>query len=618
MSSQDAQPDAWIRYEVRLDERQAHRVRVTLDLAAPGGGPLPATVELALPVWTPGSYLVREFARHVLELSAGDGAGAPLPVRKLEKNAWAVETGGARELRVDYLLYANERSVRTSHVDADHAFLSPAATFLFVRGRQAEPHRVRVVAPAGWTAFCSLDGDAGGFLAPDYDLLVDSPIEVGPHRVLAWEQDGVPFRLVLAGAGELDEQQLRADVMKVSAEVGRVFGFLPFDRYLFLLELVDAGGGGLEHLNGNVSMASRWAFTRKKDYEGVLGLLAHEYFHAWNVKRFRPEALGPFDHERENYTRDLWVAEGVTSYFDDLCVLRAGFGEKVEAYLDARAGAFRELERLPGAARTSLAQSSFDAWIKFYRPDENSRNATVSYYTKGALVALLLDLRLRRLTGNERRLEDVLRLGWERYAARGVGYPEGAIAALASEVAGADLSDFFARFVTGTEPLEVEADLDVVGLRLRRKPAKTERRLARDPDGFPLAPTLRIETADANGLCRVAAVLEGGPADRAGLNTDDLLLALDGLRVTHETLEDRLDRLGGRPVEVAFYRGQSLRTLTVTPDTERLETWQFVAVEGADEAQQAAFRGWTGRDLPAPPKDGPEPAAGPAEAPPDR
>jgi len=608
--AEPARSEVMISYDVDLSRTAAHRVTVRMSVR-PDGAP---ALDVALPVWTPGSYLVREFARHVLDLSAADGQGRPLPVEKLDKNTWRVTTRGAELVRVEYELYANERSVRTNHADDRHAFLSPAATFAFVRGRLDEPHRVNVAAPAGWRVFTALAEEGGGWRAPDYDTLVDSPIEVGPHRVLDYEQQGVPFRIVLAGEGDVDEARLRDDTAKVTASVAGIFGALPFERYLFLFELVDSGGGGLEHEDCCVCMVSRWSLAKPSDYRGFLGLVAHEFFHAWNVKRFRPAALGPFDYDKENYTGDLWVAEGITSYYDDLSLLRAGLYPKVEDYLSERAKAFKELAELPGARRMSLARASRDTWIKFYRPDENSSNSSVSYYSKGALVALLLDLRIARLTGGERGLADVLRLGWKRYTAAGEGYPEGALAALASEVAGRDLSGFFADYVEGTAPLEPAADLESVGLRVSVEPETAERDLARDAEGFLLAPTLGVNTVDEGGLCKLSVVLEDGAAFAAGLSVDDVILAVDEMRVGPGTLQDRLDRTRGEPVTLTVWRGQALRRLDVQPRLQRLESWKLVPVEHPTEDQVAAFHAWTGAELPEPPaKELPPSDSQPAE-----
>jgi predicted metalloprotease with PDZ domain len=412
---------------------------------------------------------------------------------------------------------------------------------------------------------------------------------------------------VLAGEGRLDETRLQADVEQVVREVTGIFGSLPFDDYTFIISLVDGGGGGLEHRNSSVNMVSRWTIGEPKEQLRLMALLAHEFFHAWNVKRFRPAALGPFDYDRENYTADLWVVEGLTSYYDDLSVQRAGF-QKVEEYLADRAGALKELAQLPGARRMSLARASLDAWIKYYRPDENSRNSSVSYYSKGALVGLALDLRIRRLTRGEAVLADVLRLGWERYTSRGSGYPEGALAALAGEIAGADLADFFADYVTGTAALDLTEDLAFVGLALTVRPTKSNRDLARDDDGFLLEPSLGITTVSEDGLCKVSAVDEGGPADRAGINPGDLLLAVDAMRVSHATLQKRLDLTRGEPVELTLFRGQDLRRMRLRPALRRLEDWKLLPLEAPTDAQRKAFRDWTGHELP-------EPAAEPATEP---
>ncbi|MGQ0554094.1 MAG: M61 family metallopeptidase [Planctomycetota bacterium] len=586
-----------IRYHVTLPQAQAHRAHVRMTvLDAPAGELL-----LAMPVWTPGSYLVRDFSRHVLDLTAQDERGAALAVSKLDKNTWRVATKTAGPVHVDYVLYGNERSVRTNHIDDRHAFLSPAATFLFVRGRQAEAHAVSISAPAGWEVFTGLPQDASTWLAADYDTLVDCPIEVGPHRVLSFVHEDVPFRIVLAGEGVLNEQALCDDVATIVDEVGRIFGQIPFSDYTFLFTLVDSGGGGLEHLNSSVCMVSRWALAKKKEYRDFLELVAHEYFHAWNVKRFRPAALGPFDYDRENYTRDLWVAEGITSYYDELSIVRARFVDKVQDYLDERAKAFQELAELPGARRMSLSRASHDAWIKYYRPDENSRNSSVSYYTKGALVALLLDLRLQRLTDGKVNLATLLREGWSRWTVDGQGFPEGALGQLASELSGSDLRPFFDDFVDGTAPLPLDQDLAFVGLRLKVEPVPAaDRPLPLDEAGFALAPWLGLVTADDGGLCKITAVLEDSPAFQAGLNVDDLLLGVGGHRVNSATLQERLDLLGAKPLEVSFYRGQSLRRVTVTPAPKRLEKWSFAPVEQASAQQRAAFQAWTGWDWPWP------------------
>ncbi|MFT7463964.1 MAG: putative metalloprotease with PDZ domain, partial [Pseudohongiellaceae bacterium] len=584
------QTETMIRYHVTFPELLAHRVHVTMFLEGLNGD----SVDIAMPVWSPGSYLVREYARNVLDLSATASTGESLVAQKISKNTWRIESNGTTSVQVDYSLYANELSVRTNEVNAQHAFLQSPATFFRHGDSAAGPHQVTIDTPTGWDVFTSLSHSADGWTAANYDELADSPFELGAHEKLTFELNGVPHHIVLAGESDLDAEQLRDDVATVCEEVASIFGQMPFEDYTFIFLLVDSGGGGLEHKNSSVCMSSRWDLVKKKKYQGFLGLVAHEYFHAWNVKRFRPEALGPFDYDTENYTSDLWVAEGITSYLDDLSTARVRFIDKIEDYLSDRASAFRTEADRPGSERTSLAASSFDAWIKLYRPDENSTNSTVSYYSKGALVAFMLDLRILRFTKGERGLADVLRLGWERYTTTDVGFPAGALLALASEVAGSDLSEFFADYVDGTVPLSPNDDLAWLGLALTVIPEETERRLPEDDKGFALEPWLGITTRTNDGLVRVDTVLEGGPAFTAGLNHDDLLLAVDQMRVSPSTLNDRLDRTAGAEIALTLWRGQELLVMHVTPELRRLSKWKLSPLENVSDEQLAAFSNWCG------------------------
>ncbi len=581
---------AVIRFDVSLHERQAQRVHIAMTLSDRPGD----FVDVSMPVWTPGSYLVREYARHVLDLTATNGRGETLTVEKMTKNTWRVHHGGAATVTIDYTLYCNERSVRTNHVDSSHAFLAPAATFLFLRDHLDAEYRVSVQRPGGWRVFTGMPHDEANdeFVADHYDTLVDCPLEIGPHEPLTFEHEGVSHHIVMAGAVTIDEDQLVEDFKAIVAEVSSIFGFLPFDEYWFLNIVVDAGGGGLEHKNSSVNMISRWRLADKKGYRGFLSLIAHEYFHAWNVKRFRPASLGPFDYDRENYTRDLWVAEGITSYVDDRTVVRAGFADDVKGYLSDRAQGFRTLAEQPGARRMSLTRSSHDAWIKHYRPDENQRNSAISYYSKGALVALMLDLRIRRLTMGEKTLHDALRLGWEAYTAKGEGFPDGSMKTFVERTTDMPFDDFFDDYIDGTTPLEPNPDLAWVGLQLTVKPEKTDRPLTKDADGFPLAPTLGVTVEGSNGLARVRSVTEGGAAYFAGINVDDVLLAIRDVRITPSTLQERLDMAGHQPLELTYYRGESLLTTTIKPQTERLAKWVIASVDEPTEQQLEAFEDW--------------------------
>ncbi|HET7826641.1 MAG TPA: M61 family peptidase, partial [Anaeromyxobacter sp.] len=450
-----------MRYRLSMPEPHTHLLHVDTFVDAPG-----AQVELALPVWTPGSYLVREYARHVEGVAAEDGAGRLLPVERVDKHRFLVRTGGAARAVLRWRVYANELSVRTCHVDGTHGYVNGAAVFPFARGREREPHVLEVAAPAGWRVSTALPGGPAEFTARDYDELADSPLEIGTHRTLRFTAHGKPHEVAVWGRGNLDEARLVEDARKVVEALGALMGGLPYDRYVFIVHLSDKRRGGLEHAASTTLHVSRSGFFPRKTYEETLGLLAHEFFHVWNVKRLRPAAFIPFDYGREQYTRLLWWFEGATSYYEQVALARTGI-QPPKRWLEALGQALTTLERSPGARKTSVEESSFLAWVKLYRPDENTRNSTISYYLKGELVAFALDLALRRAG---RSLDELLRALYARHAEGGV--PEDGVEVVAAELLGADAARrFFDRFVRGTEPLEL--DLDVVGLRLRRRAASS-------------------------------------------------------------------------------------------------------------------------------------------------
>jgi predicted metalloprotease with PDZ domain len=534
-----------------MPEPHTHLFEVELHLVdAPG------PVELVMPSWTPGSYLLREFARHVQDFSARSG-GEPVAWSKADKSSWRVEARAGAPLVVSYRVYANELTVRTSHLDATHGYVNGASVFLWVRGLEAAEHEVQVVAPAGWRTSTALAPvGENRFLARSHDELVDSPMEIGTHALLEWEQSGRPHRFAVWGTRSFDAERLLADTREIVAAAERMFGGLPYERYVFLLHLMPEGRGGLEHRDSSSLQAERWALPAPGEepdekYEDFLALVAHEFFHVWNAKRIRPEALGPFDYTRENYTRDLWVVEGLTTYYTDLLLLRSGRITEAR-YLERLGEQITRFQALPGRRRQTLAESSFDTWIRFYRPDEHTPNAQISYYQKGALVGLLLDLEIRRASEGARSLDDLMRLLWERYGARDVGYPEtgpGSVEALAAEVAGEDLSAFFDRYIRGTAELDFDRALGAAGLRLARgstadtgdgegsnestatPAASAAAKRHRPSDAAEIEARLGIRVRERSGRVEIAMVLEGGSGWSAGLNSGDEIVALDGVRV---------------------------------------------------------------------------------------
>jgi predicted metalloprotease with PDZ domain len=581
-----------IRHRLYLGDTHRRVVRVELEVDLPAGV---AEQDVSFPVWTPGSYLVREHERHIHDWAAF-ADGRPASSQKVAKNVYRVATQGARQLRVQYEVYAHELTVRTSHVDSSHAFLNPIGLCAYLPGREREPQQLVLQGlPSGWDAACALpDTRAGGeviFHATDYDELVDSPIECGPHaepdQRLAFDVRGVRHEIVLWGRSPLSRPRLAADVARIVEAQAALFGGLPYQRYLFIALASDTGRGGLEHRASSALLFPRASVGRPKGYEDFLGLIAHELFHAWNVKRIKPAAFTPYDLSRENHTTLLWAFEGLTSYYEDLFLVRAGLMTRAR-YLEVLAERMTQLERTPGRQRHSVAEASYDAWIRYYRQDENSDNSSVSYYLKGALIGTLVDLEIRRRTGGAASLDDAIRLLWREFRALGRGVPEDGIEAACSRVAGADLRPLFNLAVRGTEELPLEQALRTHGLKLTRRVS-----FSADDRGGP-APSgpatikcdaglaLRVEGERA----RVAAVRRGSPAEDAGLCPGDELVAIDGLRADGASALTRIqERTPGEAVELTLFRRDELMRVKLTVRPPLADT--FAITEEADAPADA-------------------------------
>ncbi len=577
-----------IHYTLALTQPAQHLLDVTVDVAAASG----EFVDFVLPTWTPGSYLIREYARHVQEVEATVN-GEPVPWRKLDKQTWRVETRGGTEVQLRYRVYGNELTVRTNHVDDTHAHVIPAATFMYVVGATEQPLTVEVEPPAGWEVATGLDRDgAGYFVADDFDQLVDSPFEIGTHRTLSFEVEGKPHRIVIWGAGNEDEQRLVVDTRTIVSAARDLFGGLPYAHYTFFLLLggKDASGG-LEHRNSTSLLLPRFVFRPDKSYERFLTLVSHEFFHVWNVKRMRAAGLGPFDYTREAYTTLLWAMEGITEYYTDLLLVRSGLLTP-KRYLERLADDIVTLQTTPGRQLQSLECASFDSWIKFYRPDENTPNTAVSYYLKGAIVGALLDLEIRRRTADERSLDDVLRHLYAAYPLDGPGIPEreGYLGAI-REVTGHDFGDFFARYIGGTAELPYTETLGAAGLELqwdwKDKAADGGAR-----------PALGLRTKSEGGLLKVTGVVRDAPAYQAGLTADDELVAVDGYRISNEaSLRERLhERKVGDRVTITLFRRDELRTVELTLAPAPQDKLVLQPVGEPDELQRRIYTSWLGID----------------------
>ncbi|HYW11199.1 MAG TPA: PDZ domain-containing protein [Longimicrobium sp.] len=604
---------ATIQYRLHLPDPSTHLVAV--EMAVDGvHGPC----DLVMPSWTPGSYLLREFPRNVMQFEAADGAWKALPFAKTDKGTWRVEAPADGTLRARWIVNADELTVRTSHVDATHASIIGAGVFMYVDGRQGEPVEVEVLAPAGWRTTTALEAlGETRFRAAHFDELVDSPLEIGTHQLVRWQVDGVEHQYAVWGRGNADANRLAGDTTRIVLAERELFGTLPYPAFIFFLHLTSGGGGGLEHRNSTSLLADRWSF-RGPSYENFLGLAAHELFHAWNGKRIRPAALGPFDYTRENYTRDLWVVEGITTYYTDLLLRRAGIINQ-QRYLEKLAEMISRYLTLPGRAVQPLADASFDTWIKFYRPDTNTPNATISYYQKGALVALLLDLRIRQATENARSMDDLMRLLWERYGVPDTGFPEGAVEDAAAEVAGTELRGFFDHALRSTAELDFAGGLAVAGLQMvpvheaAQRPAPGAGQMPGGgsmPDtgqmpgagSAPGAGSMRVPNESRTGLTLrgeggrivVVNVLAGSAAWRAGVNAGDELVALDGFRIpAPDWLNTRLmEHAPGAQAALTVFRRDELLTLALPVEVGPPPRWIIRPAPDATPAQQVLLADW--------------------------
>lgn len=578
-TARPSSPAEPIRYTLTFPAPQTHYVEVQAVVPAAGH----SQIELMMAVWTPGSYLVREFERNVEAVTAASPEGRALAVEKSEKNRWRVATGGAPEVTVRYRVYGRELSVRTNFVESEFALLNGAPTFVTLADGVPRPHEVIIVPAAGWKRSLASLSELGEhrFHAADYDTLVDSPIVIGSPAVYEFTVDGTPHALVDQGeSGVFDGARAAKDLERVVREYRRMWGFLPYDRYLFF-NLITESGGGLEHKSSCVIMASRWATRTRRAYIDWLELASHEYFHAWNVKRLRPVELGPFEYETEVHTRSLWIAEGLTDYYGDLAVRRAGLSTPDE-YLASLSGRIEELQMTPGREVQSAAMASYDAWIKYYRPDENSINTTISYYTKGAVLGFLLDATIRESTQGTRSLDDVMTRAYARYAGDR-GYTADEFRAVAEEVAGISLAGFWDRYVEGTGELDYSTALATLGLRFRQ--AADAGRKA----------WLGVATRNDGGRLVIAQVRRDSPAYLAGLNVDDEILAIDGFRVRADRLEHRLEQYGaGDVIHVLVARREHLKGLDVRLAPEPRREWRLEIDPAATADQAAALARWLG------------------------
>ena len=568
-----------IAFQVSFTNPYAHYVDVEMFIS----GVKKDKIEIKMPVWTPGSYLIREFSKNVDELSVVNSKNHSLNVEKTSKNTWLITTGKNSEIKVRYRVYAFEVSVRTSFVDASHAFLSPSGIFMYVNGEIKAPATVTINPYKGWTKISTglepVKGKLNTFLAENFDVLFDSPFEIGNHEVFEFNASGVNHEVAMYGGGNYNKENLKRDISKIVVEETAVFGVNPNKRYVFIVHNFSSGGGGLEHANSTVLGATRNNYTTEAGYTNFLSLVAHEYFHLWNVKRLRPIALGPFNYDEENYTTNLWIAEGFTSYYDKLILHRAGFYSP-DKYLEKLAGSITNLENQPGNRVQSVSESSFDAWIKAYRPNENSRNTTISYYDKGSMIALIMDLEILNATQGKLSLDNLMRSMYdEYYLKQGRGFTDAEFKAMAEKIAGKSFDSLYADHINGTKTIDYSKYLNYAGLTL------TDEASGRND------PYLGLGTSLKDGKLMVTEVVSNSSAFKDGINVNDEIVGIDNNRVSEldkimatKKVGDKIDVLVNRDGILINYKV----TLTKNPNFK----YKIDQMESPSVSQQNILKKW--------------------------
>src|SRR4051794_36827006 len=560
--------DPDISYSISMSRPWTHLLEVQMRVR---WQQMPQQLELKMPVWTPGSYLIREYARNVQDFAAKNGDN-PLNWRKINKNTWQIDTAGAKELTAIYRVYANELTVRTNELNDEHAFWNNAATLMFPKDEIKTSSRVTVTPYSNWkiaTGLPKVAGQTNTFRADNFDILYDSPFEVSNFKEADFTVEGKPHRIIFSGDGNYDMQKTAADVAKIVEQAYKIFGELPYKDYTFIVNL--RGGGGLEHLNSTALQYDRFGFKPETRYKNFLGLAAHEYFHCFNVKRIRPDALGPFDYENENYTKLLWVAEGGTEYYSNLLLRRAGLITAKE-YLDGKATSIEQLMTQPGRFETSLEDASFDAWIKYYRQDENSVNNQISYYDKGEIVNMMLDLTIRGSSSGNKSLDDVMRYLYNEFYKKGRNYTPQDFQKAAELAAGKSLEDFFSKYVRGTVEIDYNALVQPIGLRF----------VAAEPNRGKAY--IGADLAEDGGRLTIRTIAAGTPAYEQGLNTGDQIVAIDGYRASQSFLQSYLgNKKPNDKVRLTVFRFDRMRDIDLVLGENTRRDYSFLPVESPTE-----------------------------------
>lgn len=565
-----------VEYRIHVDQATHHLAKVTITFPEHDAKEL----EVRLPVWRAGRYQILDLSNGVREFAAESTRGKLLDWKMKDKAAWLIQSNG-KPVTVSYRIYANQLGNRTRHIDDSHAFLDASGVFMYSPVFRDNPLIVKLSVPRPWRSRSGMTSvGRHKFKAENYDVLIDSPIETGIHSFHEFEAGERDYEILFWGRGNYDEQQTITDLAKLDAEVEKIWGSFPYQRYLYMIHATTGPRGATEHINSTIIQRQRDRFASRKDYISFITTAAHELVHTWNVKAYRPSGLVPYDYQKENYTSLLWVAEGSTSYFDTLITRRAGISTQKEFHQDLAKGIEKLLNR-PGRQSQSVSEASFYNWIE--STNDFTLNHSVNIYAKGSLVSWLLDFKIRQATDNKKSSEDVHRLLYQRFKASEKGFTDEDMLSTVNEVSGQDFSDFWRQYIWGKQAIDFDALLNYVGLELVRK--------EQDKSIIDLGISF-----DENLM--LTGVKKDSPAWHAGLTKGDILLSMDELRLTHKNIKPRIEHLShDSDVDIHFFRRDELQSVELTAQENPFSEIKVVAQKNATQAQKERYKSWTGHAL---------------------
>lgn len=576
-----AQNNANVTFEISFLHPQAHYVEVQMAITNINA----KSLTVKMPVWAPGSYLIREFSKNVENFTAKTIAGKPINVQQATKNSWVINTLNQKNVVINYSVYAFEVSVRTSFVNTDHAFLSCPDIFMYVDKQLNQPAIIKINPLQGWqkisTALTPLPNKPKTFYAQNFDELFDCPIEIGNQDIFYFEAANVKHEVAMVSGGNYNTELLKTDMAKIVETATAIFGENPNKRYVFIVHNYAAGGGGLEHKNSTVLGATRLGYTNENTYKGFLSLVAHEYFHLWNVKRLRPIALGPFNYDQENYTTNLWVAEGFTAYYENLISLKAGIINQTN-FLTELQNDINAIANQPGNKVQSLSKASFNAWIKYYRPNENSANTSISYYNKGALIATVINLTILHHSNGKYSLDDAMQFAYNQYYKKlNRGYTDAEFKAVLEKFAGKHLSFIYDNYINGTTDIDFSTYLGYAGLQID------------DKNSGISTPYLGANATLINNNLTIRNVATNSAAFLSGLNVNDVILTIDGVKP--ENLPKIIsEKKVGDSLNFIVDRDGIEKSILVTLKASENKKFVISKIDGTSELQLKVLAKWLG------------------------